>query len=98
MTADVSDESTAAGHVTALEDSGPPTSPPPMFDESSPSTDEVSISAVRAASLEPVWVDRDLGWIEFNRRVLAEALDDRTPLLERASFSPSSPRTSMSSS
>ncbi len=86
MTADVSDESTAAGHVTALEDSGPPTSPPPMFDESSPSTDEVSISAVRAASLKPVWLDRDLGWIEFNRRVLAEALDDRTPLLERVKF------------
>ena len=30
--------------------------------------------------------DRDLSWIEFNRRVLAEALDDRTPLLERVKF------------
>jgi len=26
------------------------------------------------------------GWLEFNDRVLAEALDDRTPLLERAKF------------
>ena len=33
-----------------------------------------------------MWVDRDLSWIEFNRRVLAEALDDRTPLLERVKF------------
>ncbi|HKE83695.1 MAG TPA: polyphosphate kinase 1 [Vicinamibacterales bacterium] len=36
--------------------------------------------------LDAVWVDRDLGWLEFNRRVLAEALDDRTPLLEQAKF------------
>ena len=33
-----------------------------------------------------MWLDRDLSWIEFNRRVLAEALDDRTPLLERVKF------------
>jgi polyphosphate kinase len=32
------------------------------------------------------WVDRDTSWLEFNRRVLEEALDDRTPLLERAKF------------
>src|SRR5262249_35337369 len=42
-----------------------------------------------AAPVEPldaVWLDRDLGWLEFNRRVLAEAMDDRTPLLEQAKF------------
>jgi polyphosphate kinase len=38
------------------------------------------------AMLAAVWIDRDLSWLEFNRRVLAEALDDRTPLLERAKF------------
>src|SRR6188768_2291450 len=32
------------------------------------------------------YVNRDLSWLEFNRRVLHEALDDRTPLLERAKF------------
>src|SRR5262245_13817934 len=32
------------------------------------------------------WLDRDLSWLEFNRRVLHEALDDRTPLLERVKF------------
>src|ERR1700679_1789330 len=33
-----------------------------------------------------VWLDRDLGWLDFNDRVLAEASDERTPLLERAKF------------
>ena len=32
------------------------------------------------------YVDRDLSWLEFNRRVLHEALDSRTPLLERLQF------------
>src|SRR5271157_3564932 len=36
--------------------------------------------------LSDVWIDRDLSWLDFNERVLAEALDDRTPLLERAKF------------
>ena len=38
----------------------------------------------RAASSP--FLDRDLSWLEFNRRVLHEALDDRTPLLERVKF------------
>ncbi len=41
---------------------------------------------IREASLSNVWIDRDLSWLEFNRRVLAEALDERTPLLERVKF------------
>jgi polyphosphate kinase len=36
--------------------------------------------------LEHAWLDRDLAWLDFNRRVLAEALDERTPLLERLKF------------
>ena len=32
------------------------------------------------------FLDRDLNWLEFNRRVLHEALDERTPLLERVNF------------
>ncbi len=32
------------------------------------------------------FLDRDLSWLEFNRRVLHEALDDRTPTLERLMF------------
>lgn len=33
-----------------------------------------------------LFLDRDLNWLEFNRRVLNEALDERTPLLERVNF------------
>jgi len=36
--------------------------------------------------LSHVWLDRDVGWLDFNDRVLAEALDNRTPLLERGKF------------
>ena len=39
-----------------------------------------------SGSLSDVWLDRDLGWLDFNDRVLAEALDERTPLLERVKF------------
>src|SRR5262245_60058929 len=38
------------------------------------------------APAHPEWLDRDLSWLEFNRRVLSEAVDDRTPLLERVKF------------
>jgi polyphosphate kinase len=40
----------------------------------------------REALLREAWVDRDVSWLEFNRRVLSEALDARTPLLERLKF------------
>src|SRR3982751_5749071 len=32
------------------------------------------------------FLTRDRSWLEFNRRVLHEALDERTPLLERVKF------------
>jgi len=35
---------------------------------------------------EPRYFNRDLSWLEFNRRVLAQAADDRVPLLERVRF------------
>ena len=33
-----------------------------------------------------LYLNRELAWLEFNRRVLHEALDRRTPLLERVKF------------
>jgi polyphosphate kinase len=48
--------------------------------------DDAPKSVTGDTSLSPVWMDRDLSWLEFNRRVLAEALDGRTPLLERVKF------------
>lgn len=44
------------------------------------------LNAALAPTLPEVWIDRDLSWLDFNDRVLAEALDERTPLLERAKF------------
>ena len=41
---------------------------------------------LRARMLKEAWFDRDLSWLEFNRRVLAEAIDERVPLLERFKF------------
>jgi polyphosphate kinase len=41
---------------------------------------------MRGRMLQEAWFDRDLSWLEFDRRVLALALDERTPLLERLKF------------
>ena len=35
---------------------------------------------------ESHFLNRELSWLEFNHRVLGEALDERVPLLERVKF------------
>src|SRR3984957_3549603 len=48
--------------------------------------DHGALNASLPTGLQAVWIDRDLSWLDFNERVLAQALDERTPLLERAKF------------
>src|SRR5246127_2113582 len=48
--------------------------------------DEGVLNEGLSPELSEVWIDRDISWLEFNQRVLAEALDERTPLLERVKF------------
>jgi polyphosphate kinase len=48
--------------------------------------DDAVLNEALPANLSAVWIDRDLSWLDFNERVLAQALDDRTPLLERVKF------------
>ncbi|HXY11790.1 MAG TPA: polyphosphate kinase 1 [Terriglobales bacterium] len=48
--------------------------------------DHGALNTRLSEELSDVWIDRDLSWLDFNQRVLAQALDERTPLLERAKF------------
>ena len=45
--------------------------------------DESTTSFLERSDL---YINRELSWIEFNRRVFKEAKDERHPLLERVKF------------
>ncbi len=47
---------------------------------------QLSVAPGEGQAMGPEFLNRELTWLEFNRRVLHEALDDRTPLLERVAF------------
>ncbi len=48
--------------------------------------DEQQVGTATMAPVERSYLNRELSWIEFNRRVLDEARDPRNPLLERVKF------------
>ena len=48
-------------------------------------TNEKSESEINFSAPQ-YYFNRELSWLEFNYRVLHEALDERTPLLERLKF------------
>jgi polyphosphate kinase len=64
----------------------PPTPPTPASAASAnPVTTLLRSAPAIPENLTPFF-NRDLSWLEFNQRVLHEAIDPRTPLLERIKF------------
>ena len=49
-------------------------------------TDAIAAGPIADLRHPSLYINRELSWLEFNRRVLHEAIDPRTPLLERLKF------------
>ena len=81
----------AAAIAPAAPDKAPPRKTPrrPAREDAGPKTTESAgvESAARHDRLPPeLYLNRELTWLAFNRRVLHEAKDAHTPLLERVKF------------
>src|SRR6516165_595949 len=60
---------------------------PGVIDAVGENEDLAVSNAAQASLLSPeLYLNRELTWLSFNRRVLAEAEDERNPLLERLKF------------
>jgi polyphosphate kinase len=76
---------TDANAALATTDSMPPP-PPSRLPPSRPSSDVSAADGPAAASIEGLYINRELSWLEFNARVLAEAENPAAPLYERLKF------------
>ena len=83
----------ADGHTGSKENSGEKALPPGGEDDGGKSRRKAAKPAGTAACpggqslLDPaLYLNRELTWLAFNSRVLHEAEDERTPLLERVKF------------
>ena len=73
-------EAVAADGAATIADSGSPALAPVSPPHAAKSEEEASLASPE------LYLNRELTWLSFNRRVLAEAEDARNPLLERLKF------------
>jgi polyphosphate kinase len=63
-----------------------PTAVPVASDKPASNIVPISSEPIQSLSAPENFINRELSWLEFNRRVLAEAQDPTQPLLERVKF------------